>query len=72
MASARIRRVAAALAVTTALGFLPASLEAAPLNRRGEVPTLVGRTPERGFVQSLWSLLTSFWAKAGAKIDGNG
>jgi hypothetical protein len=67
----RFRRTAAALALATALGFLPAALDAASLNRRGEGPT-VQLIRERGFVQSFWSLLTSFWAKAGAKIDGNG
>jgi len=68
----RIRRTAAALALATTLGLLPAALDAATLNRRGDAPSFVQRPGERGFVESLWSLLTAFWAKAGAKIDGNG
>jgi hypothetical protein len=71
-AAPRIRRAVTALALVSALGFLPVA-GASPLSRlRGGEPEVVQRQVERTFVQHLWSLLTGFWAKAGAKIDGNG
>ena len=71
-AAPRIRRAVATLALASALGLLPAA-GASPLYRlRGGEPEVVQRQVERTFVQHLWSLLTGFWAKAGAKIDGNG
>ena len=74
MASPRTRRtlaLAAALAFTLSLGQ-PAA-EAGSRYRGGwDGPAVAQRPVDRSFVQSLWSLLTGFWAKAGSKIDGNG
>jgi hypothetical protein len=72
MATSRTRRTATALVLASALGLLPAGAGAATLYRRGDVPTYVQRHSDPSFVEVLWGLLTSFWAKAGAKIDGNG
>lgn len=72
-AASRIRRAVAALALASSLGLLPAAQAATPLTRlRGGEPEVIQRQVERTFVQHLWNLLTSLWAKAGAKIDGNG
>jgi ABC-type sugar transport system substrate-binding protein len=72
MANSRIRRTAAALVLASSLGLLPAA-EALPRARpRSQEPTVAQVQAGPSLVQTFWNLLTSFWAKAGAKIDGNG
>jgi hypothetical protein len=67
----RALALTAALTLSAALG-LPAA-EAGPRYRGGwDGPAVAQRPVDRSFVQSLWSLLSGFWAKAGSKIDGNG
>lgn len=72
--ASRIARRFATTVVVASLALLPASPAGAASRIRPawEGPAVAQRHQGRTFTQSLWSLLTSLWAKSGAKIDGNG